>query len=110
MAEDVAKQTVYVRESTKKALLNLTSWLPSEGHGKYTHATQDDAIRFLMNRAGIDIENSREMQTPAISKITKAVRAGRCVALVEPDKSQNLCARKGLTPSKCEGCLIGEAI
>lgn len=117
MAEDVANLTVYVRSSTKKALLNLKSWLPSASHGKYTHATDDDAIRFLMNRAGIDIENTREMQTPVISKITKAVRDGACVALLEPDvdtktkvKVPPLCARKGLTPAECKLCSIREEI
>jgi hypothetical protein len=108
MTEDVATQTVYVRVSTKKVLQHLAQWLPSTTHGKYTHATQDDAIRFLLERTGIDIENTREAQVAGLAQVTAAVRAEECVALLTPVnmKGLSLCARKGLTPAECKGCKI----
>lgn len=112
MTEETANQTLYVRRSTKSALQHLALYLPEGSHGK---ATQDDAIRFLMNRAGIDIMNTREMQMPVISKITKAVRDGECVALIVPEEDSAtkaqippLCSRKGLTKAKCAGCQVRE--
>jgi len=74
MTEESATQTVYVRTTTKKALQHLAQWLPSVTHGKYTHATQDDAIRFLLKEAGIDVEADREDQVDAMARLTKKVR------------------------------------
>lgn len=73
MTEESATQTVYVRTSTKKALQHLALWLPPQTHGRYTHATQDDAIRFLLKEAGIDIEDTQAM-IGAISRLVGKAR------------------------------------
>lgn len=71
MTEETANQTVYTRLSTKKALMLLASFLPpsdEERAGRWGKRTQDDAIRFLLKKAGIDVTDTPEAQTTQARK------------------------------------------
>lgn len=75
--EGIANQTVYVRLSTKKALMLLTNYLPPQDVGQIGRrgkSTQDDAIRFLLKKVGIKPDDEPDAQ---VIQVSKAVRGER---------------------------------